>query len=114
MTDKHSEIWETYTSCWSIPDEKERKEILTIIIDTDCVYTDPNMVAVGIDNLSDYMEQFQQGFAGVKFATTNFTVHHDQSLTHWNMVNSENEIVGNGVSFGMFKNGKLIKMTGFF
>lgn len=65
MIDKHSEIWETYSSCWSILDEKERKEILTTTIGTDCVYTDPNMVAVGIDNLSDYMGQFHQGFAGV-------------------------------------------------
>jgi hypothetical protein len=83
-------------------------------MDTTCVYTDPNMVAVGVDELSDYMAQFQQGFTEVKFATTKFVVHHDQSLTHWNMVNSENAIVGNGISFGMFKDGKLIKMTGFF
>lgn len=114
MTERNSEIWETYTTCWSNPNEKERKEILVTILDTNSVYTDPNMVAIGVDNLSDYMGQFQQGFAGVRFVTTTFTVHHDQSLTHWNMVNKENSIVGNGISSGVFRNGKLTKMTGFF
>lgn len=41
MADKHSEIWEIYTSCWSNPNEIERKEILTSIIDTDCIYNRP-------------------------------------------------------------------------
>jgi hypothetical protein len=108
------EIWERYTTCWSNPNETERKETLSRIIDNSCVYTDPNMVTVGIDSLSDYMAQFQKGFAGVKFVTTDFTIHHSQSLTHWNMVNSEQQIVGKGISFGMFDNQKLIKMTGFF
>ena len=114
MTSKHSQIWESYTACWSNPNAEERKKILSNIIYQECVYSDPNTVAVGIDILSDYMGQFQKGFEGVKFVTTSFTVHHDQSLTHWNMVNSENNIVGKGISFGMYNNGKLIRMTGFF
>jgi hypothetical protein len=114
MTDKHSEIWELYTACWSNPNETERKQTLSKIIDDRCVYTDPNMVTVGIDNLSDYMAQFQKGSPGIKFVTLNFTIHHDQSLTHWNMVNAEQKIVRKGISFAMFANQKLIKMTGFF
>ena len=110
----HSHIWESYTACWSNPDEANRKELLSQLLTNDCTYTDPNLIAVGIDNLSNYMAQFQNGNAGAKFITTDFKVHHDQSLTHWNMVNSKGTILSKGASFGVYKDGRLCKITGFF
>ena len=45
---------------------------------------------------------------------TNLQMHHERSLANWNMVNSENEIVGNGTDFAQYENGKLKQITGFF
>ena len=115
MTDNlYSEIWEAYTTCWSNTDETNRKQKLSQLLNVDCTYTDPNIETIDIDSLSNYMGQFQSGYSGAKFVTTDFKVHHDQSLTHWNMVNSDGTILSKGASFGAYKNGKLCKMTGFF
>ncbi|NBA88320.1 hypothetical protein GVN16_21285 [Emticicia sp. CRIBPO] len=110
----HLEIWEAYSASWSEPDETIRKEILSEQLSPDCNYKDPDVDISGIENLSDYMEEFQKGLPGAKFVITDFKVHHDQSLTHWNMVDSHGNTLSQGASFGMYRNGQLIKMTGFF
>jgi len=107
-------IWESYIACWSDPDQKDRKTILSHLLDAGCTFTDPNIEIAGIDDLSDYMSQFQNNHLGVKFVITSFNVHHGNSLTHWNMVNSEGVILRKGASFGIFKDGKLSKISGFF
>jgi hypothetical protein len=114
MSNLYLEIWEAYSGSWSEPNEKIRKEILHKQMILGCNYTDPNIDIVGIDTLSDYMGEFQKGFPGAKFVVTDFNVHHDQSLTHWNMVDGNGRILSKGASFGMYTNEQLTKMTGFF
>jgi hypothetical protein len=115
MTDNsYLEIWQAYGASWSEPNEKKRKETLQKQLILTCNYTDPNVDILGIDNLSDYMGEFQKGFPEAKFVLTDFKVHHDQSLAHWNMVDGNGNILSKGTSFGIYKDGQLIKMTGFF
>jgi hypothetical protein len=110
----HLAIWEAYSTSWSEQNEITRIEELNKILSLDCTYTDPNIDVVGIDNLSNYMSEFQKGFPSAKFLVTDFKVHHDQSLTHWNMVDGNGTILSKGASFGIYKNAQLTKMTGFF
>ncbi len=114
MRNTHEQNWQSYSDAWSNPDETKRKEILSQLLTIGCVYTDPNIQTIGVDSLSDYMGEFQKGFPGAKFVITNFIVHHDQSLTHWDMVSGEGAILSKGASFGFNEGGKLAKMTGFF
>ncbi len=115
MTDNlHLEIWEKYGASWSEPNEKIRKENLQEQLVSTCKYTDPNVDILGIDKLSDYMGEFQNAFPGAKFVVTDFKIHHDQSLAHWNMVDGDGNILSKGASFGMYKDGQLTKMTRFF
>ncbi|WP_395066134.1 hypothetical protein [Flavobacterium sp.] len=110
----HLDIWEAYSASWSEQNKKIRKEILNKILVSDCNYTDPNIDVVGINNLLNYMSEFQNGFPGARFVVTDFKVHHDQSLAHWNMVDGNGTILSKGASFGIYKNAQLTKMTGFF
>lgn len=111
----HQETWEAYTTAWSGIALETRKTTLEENLNSDCTYTDPNIQIVGYQSPSDYMEQFQQGFSGCKFVTTDFKEHHNQSLAHWDMVNGEGEILSKGASFGEYgADGRLARMTGFF
>ena len=114
MDNQHLEIWQKYTDCWSNPDAGNRKQILSQIMTAETAYTDPYVETVGIDALSDYMQQFQADFPGGKFVVTDFNVHHEQGLVHWDMVNGEGTLLGKGISFGVYQNGQLAKETGFF
>ena len=107
-------LLETYSNIWSEPDEIARKEVLANILAPDFIYTDPNIRTVGQDRLSDYMKEFQRNFAGARFVLTDIKIHHDQILTHWDMVNNEGSIFSKGASFGIQAGGQLRQMTGFF
>ncbi len=108
------EIWEAYSASWSEPNEIIRKEMLQKLLIPYCNYTDSNVDVWEVGNLSDYMSEFQKGFPGAKFVVTDFKVHHDQSLAHWNMVDVNGNILNQGASFGMYKDRQLTKMIGFF
>lgn len=112
--DKTTKIWEVYRTCWNIENSEERKSKLTKIMTDDFEYCDPNIKLKGSYQLSDYMGQFQKEFSGISFIVTNLQLHHERSLANWNMVTSENEIVGNGTDFAQYENGKLKQITGFF
>ncbi|WP_024771817.1 nuclear transport factor 2 family protein [Aquimarina macrocephali] len=109
-----NQIWETYTSCWSEDNSVERIKNLRKIMTDNFEYLDPNVELKGYEQLSEYMSQFQKEFVGASFTITDIKIHHGRSLTHWNMVNSENEVVGNGSDFATYENGKLKQITSFF
>lgn len=109
-----NQIWETYRASWSNENSAKRTDELRKITSDDFEYRDPNIELRGFEKLSDYMTQFQKEFTGASFVITDFIVHHDRSLAHWNMVNSENEVVANGTDFATYENGKLKQITGFF
>ncbi|MCE2893976.1 MAG: cell division FtsA domain-containing protein [Flammeovirgaceae bacterium] len=112
--EKHSEIWETYSDSWSEPNESIRESILQKMLFENCSYTDVNIETHNIIELSAYMAEFQSRYLGARFKTTNFIVHHDQSLTHWNMVDRSGKTLTKGASFGLYEAEKLKKMAGFF
>ena len=112
--DKINQIWETYRISWSNDNSVERTDELQKIMTIDFEYRDPNVELKGHEELSDYMSQFQKEFVESSFTIQDFQVHHDRSLTHWSMVNAENEVVGKGTDFATYENGKLKQITGFF
>ena len=109
-----NQAWKTYRASWSNENSIKRAYDLRKITSDDFVYRDPNIELNGFEQLSDYMTQFQKEFAGASFIITDFIEHHNRSLAHWNMVNSENEVVANGTDFATYENGKLKQITGFF
>lgn len=109
-----NEIWETYRSCWSENDSQKRTNRLDEIMTQDFEYRDPNVELNGHTQLSEYMEQFQKEFKGASFTITDFMIHHNRSMAKWNMINEQNEVVGNGVDFAQYENGRLKQITGFF
>ncbi|MEM1337575.1 MAG: nuclear transport factor 2 family protein [Bacteroidota bacterium] len=111
---KTKQVWETYSTSWSNGNIVERLEELRKIMTEDFEYRDPNVELTGYQQLSEYMSQFQKEFVGASFVVTDYQYHHDKSLAHWNMVNTENEVLGNGADFAIYEDGKLKQITGFF
>ena len=111
---KINEIWETYRACWSEAITSERDNKLQEIIAEDFEYYDPNQVLEGYRRLSDYMAQFQKEFAGCTFTITDFSVHHNRSSAHWNMLSPDNEVLGHGVDYAFYANEKLKTISSFF
>ncbi|MEQ1560896.1 MAG: nuclear transport factor 2 family protein [Methyloglobulus sp.] len=111
----HQAIWETYTQSWSEADVSKRLQIFGQCLNPDCVYTDPLTQTTGYDPLSGYMAELHKNVPGVKFITTDFKNHHDRSLTHWNMVDGNGNVLSQGASYGLYgADGRLLQMTGFF
>ncbi|MFD2033594.1 nuclear transport factor 2 family protein [Belliella marina] len=111
---KIKEIWETYRACWSEANTAGRENKLNQIIAEDFEFYDPNIDLDGSQKLSDYMAQFQKDFPDCTFTITDFMIHHDRSLAHWDMVNSDKEVVGNGSDFAFYSDGKLKAVSSFF
>ena len=107
-------IWETYRSCWDEKNADTRLNRLGEIMMDDFQYKDPNIELIGYNKLSNYMEEFQEQFVGASFEVTNINVHHDSIMANWSMLDSNKEVVANGVDFAKFANGRLQQITGFF
>lgn len=108
------EIWDIYRKCWSDSNSDQRTQKLSEVLSHDFEYKDPNFMANGYQELSNYMKEFQVQFSGASFITTAINSHHDRSLMHWNMINDKHEVVSNGISFVEHKNNKIKQITGFF
>lgn len=108
------EIWEVYRACWNNQNPAERKIKLAKIMTDNFEYCDPNIKLKGSEQLSNYMGEFQKGFSGASFIVTDFHLHNDRSLAHWNMVDSKQKVIANGIDFAQYKDGKLKYITGFF
>lgn len=107
--------WETYTRSWSETNTSKRLQLFEECLSPDCVYTDPLTQTTGYAQLFGYMSELQKNVPGVKFVTTDFKSHHDRSLTHWNMVDGNGNVLSQGASYGMYSaDGRLLQMTGFF
>ena len=98
---QESEIWETYSSCWSESDSNKRINSLSNILSEDFQYKDPNGELKGHDNLSNYMMEF-------------LYIHHDSIMANWYMINSNKEVDANGVDVAYILNGRLKQITGLF
>ena len=107
-------VWELYMKSWSESDSVKRMESLEQILIQDCIDTDTFSHTVGREDLSNYMADFQKQVIGVKFITTHFKEHHNQSLAHWDMIDGQNKLITKGASFAMYnEEGKLTQMNSF-
>jgi hypothetical protein len=111
---KIKEILEVYRTCWSETSEISRENKLKEIILENFEYYDPNTYIVGHSQLSEYMAQFQKEYLGCTFNITQLIIHHDRSLANWQMMSSENVVIGQGSDFAFYKNGKLNTISSFF
>ncbi|HEV8515190.1 MAG TPA: hypothetical protein VGQ59_18035 [Cyclobacteriaceae bacterium] len=107
-------VWELYMNSWSETVPEKRMKILEQILIVDCIDTDTFTHTVGREELSKYMAEFQKKVIGVKFITTHFKEHHNQSLAHWDMVDGQNKLITKGASFAMYnEENKLTQMNSF-
>lgn len=107
--------WETYTRSWSEIDEPRRLRLFEQSLSPDCVYIDPLVQTTGYKQLSGYMSELHKNVPGVRFVTTDFQNHHDRSLTHWNMLDIDGNVLSRGASYGLYgADGRLLQMTGFY
>lgn len=114
-SNSHQNIWEIYTRSWSERDASKRLQLFESCLSPDCVYTDPLIQAAGYDQLSGYMLELHKSVPGVRFVTNDFKNHHDQSLTHWNMIDGDGNILSQSASYGLYgADSRLLQMTGFF
>lgn len=114
MTTKR-ETWETYAKSWAAASAQEKTEALRQACDPACIYRDPNAQVEGQPDLVRYQLGFHQQVPGGHFITHYFQEHHDRSIAKWNMYDANENLLGDGVSFGQYSpEGKLIAMTGFF
>jgi hypothetical protein len=108
------DMWEIYTGAWSEADVAKRQILLEKCAHPDCLYTDPNIQTMDLEQLSGYMKEFQNNAPGCKFVTTKFESHHDRSLVHYDMVDSKGTVLAKGASYGMYRaDGRLVQMAGF-
>ena len=109
-----NKIWDIYRSCWSEPNATQRTKKLQKILTDDFEYRDPNFEIKGYQELSGYMQQFQEQFTEASFVTKDISIHHNRCLVNWYMVNAKSETLSNGTSFVLCENNKLKQITGFF
>lgn len=115
MSNDDQKTWETYASAWKAESVIDKRALFEKCLDVECEYNDPLMKTKGWDELLAYMLDFHQQIPRGYFVTTYFLAHNCQSIAKWEMLNGENRVVGEGISYGKYnKNGKLVAMTGFF
>ena len=111
----HKHIWDAYGKSWSETDTSKRLQLFEQTLSPEVVYTDPTIQTTGYAELSRNMSEFQKNVPGAKFVVTDFKSHHGRSLAHWNMVDGQGNILGQGASFGLYgADGRLTQMAGFF
>lgn len=107
--------WETYVAAWKAHNSSEKQTLFKSCLTPSCQYTDPLVTTTGWNELEAYMLDFQQQVPGGHFITTYFLAHNYKSIAKWQMHDINNNLVGDGISYGEYnKEGKLISMTGFF
>lgn len=109
------DIWETYTTAWSEPDNSKRFELFKKSLLADCIYCDPLVNTSGYKELTDYIGELHHNVPGVRFVTKAFISHHNQSLAHWDMTDALGNVLATGASYGQYgDNGLLQRMAGFY
>ncbi len=115
MTNKFEATWESYTSSWQSKTSDGKRVIFESCLDEECVYNDPLVKTQGWDALVEYMLDFHKQIPDGYFETFYFLAHNNQSIARWYMKNADNDVIGEGISYGEYNNeGKLKQMIGFF
>ena len=115
MNAPYEDIWEAYAESWKVDSREEKIALFERCLDPECLYTDPLKQTRGWQQLLDYMLDFHGQIPGGHFVTTWFLAHHQRSIAKWEMRNGENQLLGEGISYGTYNNQrKLQTMNGFF
>ena len=109
------QCWQIYTAAWAQQDRAQRLKMLQQALNAHCTYCDPLVKTEGLDELSDYIDEFQTNTPAGKIVTTAFSFHNYQSLAQWEMLDSMDSLVKSGFAYGRFDfHNRLLVITGFF
>lgn len=109
------DTWNTYQSAWSAIPDRERRDLLTRSVASDCRYSDPQSELEGLDALIVKIEQSQAATPGASFRNDQLTTFDDQGLSEWTMYGSDGSALVQGASHARYgEDGRLTHMTGFF
>jgi len=112
---KHQETWEIYVASWKAETAIEKRDLYEKCLSPGCDYNDPLTMTKSWDELETYMLDFHQQIPGGHFITTYFLAHSNKSIARWEMCNADNQMLGDGISYGEYNSdGKLTSLTGFF
>jgi predicted ester cyclase len=114
-TDQQLQNWNTWQAAWTDLPAERRQTMIEHSIAPEVVYTDPNSVSRGYDEITVKMAEAQQNFPGCSFRQVKFRAHHDQAISEWTMLNGDNQPIFTGVSYAHFgSDDRLTSMIGFF
>lgn len=114
-TDQQLQNWNTWQAAWADLPAGRRRTMIEDSIAPEVVYTDPNSVSRGYDEITVKMAEAQQNFPGASFRQETFRAHHDQAISEWTMLNGDGRPVFTGVSYAHFgSDDRLTSMIGFF
>lgn len=115
MDDKIKISWENYALSWKAETSDEKRILFAKCLDNNCVYISPVITTHGWDELVTHMLEFHKNIPGGYFNTRYFRSYNNKSIAKWDMLNGEDVVMGDGISYCEYsKNGKLSSMTGFF
>jgi hypothetical protein len=106
-------LWNTYSEAWSEITTKERKQLLTRGVTSDCYFADPNTELRGLAAFTRHIEEFQKLYPGAYFETLKFSEHHGQSVAEWMMHGKNGSELLPGISVARYANGKMSHVAGF-
>ncbi len=108
-------IWDEYALSWSETDETARLKIFASCLGEAIAYCDPMMNTSGYEELSGYMNGFQQQLPGHRFVIDEVMAHNGRCLAKWTLSSQEHGAVHEGTSFAeVGEDGRLTNITGFF
>lgn len=115
MNQNFQHTWNAYGDSWKAESAAEKRKFFEKSMDRNCKYNDPLVKANGWDELEVVMLDFHRQVPGGYFVTHYFLAHSNKSIAKWEMLNGENVVIGDGISYGEYnERGMLVSMTGFF
>ena len=115
MSQNLEQTWNTYGASWQAESAAEKRELFKKCLCSGCQYNDPLVKTKSWDELEAVMLDFHRQVPGGYFVTNYFMAHSNKSIAKWEMLNDENVVIGDGISYGEYnENGMLVSMTGFF
>jgi hypothetical protein len=114
-TEKQLENWNTWQAAWADIPAEQRQSMLEKSIAPEVMYTDPDSVSHGFEEITAKIVKAQENFPGCTFRQEKFHAHHRQAISEWTMLNGEGQPIFIGVSYAQFADDdRLTSMIGFF
>jgi len=114
MEHDYKAIWEMYVDSWKVETAEEKLAIFEKCLHPENQYNDPLIKTNNWEDFVAYMLDFHTQVPGGHFVTQYFQAHSNKSIAQWKMVNGAGEVLGEGISYAEYKEGKLLSETGFF